>query len=138
MKRSADDYIAKGKLQIEELELRIARALKGQKLEEENKNLHQRLERKFGVEHLIGESPAMREIQETIQTVAPSRATVLITGESGTGKEVVAKTIHQLSSRARAPLVTVHAAGLPANLLESELFGHEKDRKSTRLNSSHT
>lgn len=126
MKRGADDYIAKGKMQIDELEMRIARALKGQKLEEENQQLHQRLERKFGVAHLIGESPVMREILETIQTVAPSRATVLITGESGTGKEVVAKTIHQLSPRAKAPLITVHAAGLPANLLESELFGHEK------------
>ncbi|MEN9574455.1 MAG: DNA-binding response regulator, NtrC family [Verrucomicrobiota bacterium] len=126
MKRGADDYIAKGKMQIDELELRIARALKGQKLEEENQNLHQRLERKFGVEHLIGESAVMQEIQETIQTVAPSRATVLITGESGTGKEIVAKTIHQLSPRAKAPLITVHAAGLPPTLLESELFGHEK------------
>ncbi len=126
MKRGADDYIAKGKMQIDELEMRIARALKGQKLEEENKNLHQRLERKFGVEHLIGESAVMQEIQETIQTVAPSRATVLITGESGTGKEIVAKTLHQLSPRAKAPLITVHAAGLPATLLESELFGHEK------------
>lgn len=126
MKRGADDYIAKGKMQIDELEMRIARALKGQKLEEENQNLHQRLDRKFGVEHLIGESAVMQEIQETIQTVAPSRATVLITGESGTGKEIVAKTIHQLSPRAKAPLITVHAAGLPATLLESELFGHEK------------
>ena len=126
MKRGADDYIAKGKMQIDELEMRIARALKGQKLEEENQNLHQRLERKFGVEHLIGESAVMKEIQETIQTVAPSRASVLITGESGTGKEIVAKTIHQLSPRAKAPLITVHAAGLPATLLESELFGHEK------------
>jgi DNA-binding NtrC family response regulator len=126
MKRGADDYIAKGKMQIDELEMRIARALKGQKLEEENQNLHQRLERKFGVEHLIGESAVMQEIQETIQTVAPSRATVLITGESGTGKEIVAKTIHQLSPRAKAPLITVHAAGLPPTLLESELFGHEK------------
>ncbi len=126
MKRGADDYIAKGKMQIDELEMRIARALKGQKLEEENQNLHQRLERKFGVEHLIGESGVMQEIQETIQTVAPSRATVLITGESGTGKEIVAKTIHQLSPRAKAPLITVHAAGLPPTLLESELFGHEK------------
>ena len=126
MKRGADDYIAKGKMQIDELEMRIARALKGQKLEEENQNLHQRLERKFGVEHLIGESAVMQEIQETIQTVAPSRASVLITGESGTGKEIVAKTLHQLSPRAKAPLITVHAAGLSATLLESELFGHEK------------
>ena len=126
MKRGADDYIAKGKMQIDELEMRIARALKGQKLEEENQNLHQRLERKFGVEHLIGESAVMLEIQETIRTVAPSRASVLITGESGTGKEIVAKTIHQLSPRARQPMITVHCAALPATLLESELFGHEK------------
>jgi two-component system, NtrC family, response regulator AtoC len=103
MKRGADDYIAKGKMQIEELEMRIARALKGQKLEEENQQLHQRLERKFGVEHLIGESAVMREIQETIQTVAPSRATVLITGESGTGKEVVAKTGEPAGERAVRP-----------------------------------
>ena len=68
----------------------------------------------------------MHEIFETVRQVAPTRRTVLITGESGTGKELIAKAIHQLSPRARAPLVAVHCAGLPASLLESELFGHEK------------
>jgi two-component system, NtrC family, response regulator AtoC len=126
MKLGADDYLAKGKLQIDELELRIQRALKRQKLETENEQLHQRLEKKFSPQGLVGESAALREILEVVQQVAPTRATVLITGESGTGKEVIAKTIHQLSPRARGPWVAVHCAGLPASLLESELFGHEK------------
>jgi len=126
MKQGADDYISKGKLQIDELELRIQRALKRQKLEVENVQLHQRLDDRFGSGGIVGESPAIREILDVVRQVAPSRSTVLITGESGTGKEVVAKTIHQLSPRSRGPWVAVHCAGLPASLLESELFGHEK------------
>lgn len=126
MKQGADDYIAKGRLQIEELELRIAKALRHQTLEAENVNLHQQLDRKFGVENIVGESSAMKEVFEVVAQVAPSRATVLVTGESGTGKELIAKAIHRLSPRARAPLVTVHCAALSSSLLESELFGHEK------------
>lgn len=126
MKRGADDYIAKGRLQIEELELRIARALRQQNLEVENRNLHQQLDRKFGIENIVGESVVMKEIFETVSQVAPSRATILITGESGTGKELIAKAIHRLSPRATFPMVTVHCAALSASLLESELFGHEK------------
>jgi two-component system response regulator AtoC len=126
MKRGADDYIAKGRLQIEELEMRIARALKQQNLETENVSLRQQLDSKFGLENIIGESPAMKEIFEIVQQVAPTRATILITGESGTGKELVAKAIHQLSPRAKQPFVTVHCAALAPTLLESELFGHEK------------
>jgi DNA-binding NtrC family response regulator len=126
MKRGADDYIAKGRLQIDELEMRIARALKRQNLETENVSLRQRLDSKFGLENIVGESPAMREILEIVQQVAPTRATVLLTGESGTGKEIIAKAIHQLSPRAKQPLVAVHCAALSATLLESELFGHEK------------
>ncbi len=126
MRRGADDYIAKGRLQIDELEMRIARALKQQKLEVENVSLHQRLNDQFGLENLVGKSPAMLEMFDIIKQVAPTPATVLIQGESGTGKELVAKAVHQLSPRARQPLVTVHCAALPANLLESELFGHEK------------
>ncbi len=126
MKQGADDYISKGKLQIDELELRIQRALKRQKLEVENVQLHQRLDDRFGSGGIVGDSPAIREILDVVRQVAPSRSTVLITGESGTGKEVVAKTIHQLSPRSRGPWVAVHCAGLPASLLESELFGHEK------------
>ena len=126
MKQGADDYISKGRLQIDELELRIQRALRRSKLETENEQLHQRLEQRFGMTSFIGETPVIREVFEQIQQIGPSTATVLITGESGTGKELVAKAIHQLSRRARGPLVTVNCAALPATLLEAELFGHEK------------
>jgi DNA-binding NtrC family response regulator len=126
MKCGADDYIAKGRLQIDELEMRIARALRQQNLESENVSLRQQLDAKFGLENIVGESPAMQEIFEVVRQVAPSRATVLLTGESGTGKELVAKAIHQLSPRARQPFVAVHCAALAPTLLESELFGHEK------------
>src|SRR5271166_5160400 len=93
MKRGADDYIAKGRLQIDELEMRIARALRRQDLEVENVSLRQQLDARFGLENIVGESSAMREIFETVQQVAPTRASVLLTGESGTGKELVAKAI---------------------------------------------
>ena len=126
MKRGADDYIAKGRLQIDELEMRIARALKHQTLETENVSLHQQLDSKFRTENVVGRSEPMRKVLEDIQQVAPTAATVLLQGESGTGKELIAKVIHQLSPRARQPLVTVHCAALTPTLLESELFGHEK------------
>jgi DNA-binding NtrC family response regulator len=126
MRRGADDYISKGRLQIDELEMRIARALRSQKLESENTALKQQLDDRFGIENIIGESAAMIEVFDRVRQVAPTRASVLILGESGTGKELVAKAIHQLSPRARLPMVTVHCAGFPASLLESELFGHEK------------
>jgi two-component system response regulator AtoC len=126
MKLGADDYLPKGKMQIEELEFRIDRALRHQHLETENVELRQHLDKKFGVENIIGESEVMHEVFEVVRQVAPTRATVLIQGESGTGKEMIAKAIHQLSPRARQPLVAVHCAALPATLLESELFGHEK------------
>jgi two-component system response regulator AtoC len=127
MKSGADDYIAKGRMQIDELEMRIARALKGQSLEEENVALRQQLDSKFGLENLIGESAPMRSVIDKVRQVAPARAaTVLILGESGTGKELIAKAIHQLSPRAKQPMVTVHCAALSATLLESELFGHER------------
>jgi len=126
MKKGADDYIAKGRLQIDELEMRIARALKQRNLETENVELHQQLDSKFRMENMIGESAAMREVYDVVQQVAPTRATVLLQGESGTGKELVAKVIHQLSPRASQPMVTVHCAALAPTLLESELFGHEK------------
>src|SRR5580692_8201343 len=126
MKRGADDYIAKGRLQIDELEMRIARALRQQNLETENVSLRQQLDTQFGMENIVGNSPAMKEIFEVIKQVAPTRTTVLLMGESGTGKEVFAKAIHQLSPRAKQPFVAVHCAALSPTLLESELFGHEK------------
>jgi len=126
MKRGADDYIAKGRLQIDELEMRIARAVRQQHLEADNVALRQQLDAKFGMENIVGESPAMQEVFETVQQVAPSSATVLLSGESGTGKELIAKAIHHLSPRTKQPLVVVHCAALASTLLESELFGHEK------------
>ncbi|HVR34786.1 MAG TPA: sigma-54 dependent transcriptional regulator [Methylomirabilota bacterium] len=126
MKRGADDYIAKGRMQIDELEMRIARALRQQTLESENVSLRRQLDSRFGLEKLIGETPAMREVFDIVRQVAPTRATVLLLGESGTGKELVARAIHQLSPRAKQPLVTVHCAALAPTLLESELFGHER------------
>ena len=126
IKLGADDYIPKARLNFDELEHRILKTLKLQTLESENHELHERLEQKFGLENIVGDSKPMHEIFETFRQVAPTRRTVLITGESGTGKELIAKAIHQLSPRARAPLIAFHCAGLPASLLESELFGHEK------------
>src|SRR5436309_2588819 len=101
MKRGADDYISKGRLQIDELEMRIARALRQQKLEKENVSLRQQLDSRFQLGSIVGESPAMKEILELVRTVAPSRANVLLEGESGTGKEMIAKVLHQLSPRAQ-------------------------------------
>jgi len=126
IKKGADDYIAKGKLSIDELEFRIKRALRSQTLEVENVTLRQQLHQRFGLERIIGESPAMQEVFDVVRQVAPTRANVLVLGESGTGKEMIAKAIHQLSPRAKLPLVAVNCAALPATLLESELFGHEK------------
>ncbi|MEO5803464.1 MAG: sigma-54 dependent transcriptional regulator [Verrucomicrobiota bacterium] len=126
MKHGADDYIAKGRLQIDELEMRIARALRQQNLETENVSLRQQLHTKFGLENIVGESSSMKEVLEVVRQVAPARASVLILGESGTGKELIAKAIHQLSPRVKQPMVTVHCAALAPTLLESELFGHEK------------
>jgi DNA-binding NtrC family response regulator len=126
MKRGADDYLAKGRLQIDELEMRIAKALRQQNLETENVSLRRQLDSRFGLENIVGESSAMQEVFEIVQQVAPTRATVLLTGESGTGKELVARAIHQLSPRAKQPFVAVHCAALAPTLLESELFGHEK------------
>ncbi|MGA2556887.1 MAG: sigma-54 dependent transcriptional regulator [Verrucomicrobiota bacterium] len=126
MKEGADDYIAKGRLQIDELELRISRALRQQNLEVENVALRQQLSSKFGLENIVAESPAMKEAADMVRQVAPTRATVLLLGESGTGKELMARAIHQLSPRAAHPMVSVHYAALSPTLLESELFGHEK------------
>ncbi len=126
IREGADDYISKGRLQIDLLRNRIDRALKQQRLESENRDLKERLDTHSGLEHVVGQSREMVEIFDMVKQVAPSRATILILGENGTGKEMIAKAAHQLSPRAKRPLVTVHCAGLAANILESELFGHEK------------
>ena len=113
-------------LNLDEVELLIKRALRGRSLEQENLQLRQQVERKFSVNGILGQSDAMKQVIETIQQVAPTRATVLIEGESGTGKELVARAVHHLSGRPAAKLVSVHCAALSPQILESELFGHEK------------
>jgi len=126
MQAGAYHYLTKPNINLDELELVIQRALNERQIEAENVNLRQQLDRKFGLENIIGESPAMQQVFDIIQQVGPTRATVLITGETGTGKELVAHAIHNLSPRRKAPFIAVHAAALPSTLLETELFGHEK------------
>jgi DNA-binding NtrC family response regulator len=104
----------------------IARALASRKMEQENRTLRQQIDERYGLENMIGESPVLREALETIKQVAPSSANVLIEGESGTGKELAAHAIHNLSRRNKGKFVTVHCAALSPQLLESELFGHER------------
>jgi len=125
MKRGAVDFLTKP-VNIERLEVLIQRALKTRTLEVEVKQLHERLDEKFNFQGIIGNSPKLQDVIERVKLVAPSRATILIEGESGTGKELIAQAIHQASPRARGPFVAVHCAALSENLLESELFGHER------------
>ena len=125
MKRGAYDFLMKP-VNLDHLDLRLQRALRSREVESENVSLREELDDKYGLENLVGSSVAMRQVYETVRQAAPTQATILIQGESGTGKELVAHAIHRLSPRAAGPFVAVHCAALSANLLESELFGHEK------------
>lgn len=125
MKRGAYDFVTKP-LNLEKLEILIKRALQSRATEAQVQVLHERLDKKFSFEGIIGNSPALISVIEQVKQVAPSKATVMLYGETGTGKELIAQMVHQNSPRARAPFVPVHCAAIPANLLESELFGHEK------------
>jgi DNA-binding NtrC family response regulator len=125
MKRGAYDFVTKP-LNLDKVELLIARAVQGRKLEQENRALRQQVDERYGLENIWGDSAALHEVLETIKQVAPSSANVLIEGESGTGKELAAHAIHNLSRRNKAKFVVVHCAALSPQLLESELFGHEK------------
>jgi len=125
MKRGAYDFVTKP-LNMDALEILIKRALKTRDIESENVSLKRQVEQKFSVGNILGESAAMRPVFDTIEQVAATRATVLIEGESGTGKELVAHALHNLSGRPKPKLVIVHCAALSPQLLESELFGHEK------------
>ena len=125
MKRGAYDFLTKP-VNLEKLELLIGRALEVRKTKEENIDLHERLDKKYSFEGIIGESGSLAAVLERVRLVAPANTTVLLEGETGTGKELIAQSLHQNSNRAREPFVAVHCAALPSNLLESELFGHEK------------
>ena len=125
IKIGAHDYLTKP-LDFERLRLTMARALDHRQVIEEREGAksHKRVE--IDTAGIIGRSPVMQELLEMISFVAPTEATVLITGESGTGKELIASALHQNSSRKKGPFVKVNCAALVENLLESELFGHEK------------
>ncbi|MFH1973955.1 MAG: sigma 54-interacting transcriptional regulator [Pseudomonadota bacterium] len=101
-------------------------SLEKEQLKNENKRLRSELENKYSVTNIIGNSSRMREVYQMISQVSKSNATVLLRGESGTGKELVANSIHYNSNRAKGPFIKVNCAALPSNLIESELFGHEK------------
>ncbi len=125
LKQGAHDYLTKP-LDFDKLKITIARSMEHTRLKEENRLLKESLGKHFDRQNIIGQSPAMVNLLETVAQVAPSEATVLITGESGTGKELIAGAIHFNSSRKDGPFVKINCAAITETLLESELFGHEK------------
>lgn len=125
IKQGAYDYLTKP-LDFDKLKLTIERAMENVRLREENLRLKENLGIHFDRMNIIGRSPAMSMLLETVALVAPSEATVLITGESGTGKELIAGAVHFNSTRKAGPFVKVNCAAITETLLESELFGHEK------------
>jgi len=125
LKKGAYDYLTKP-LDFDKLRLTIERAMEHTRLKEENRLLKESLGKHFDMQNIIGRSPAMISLLETVAHVAPSEATVMITGESGTGKELIAGVIHYNSPRKDGPFVKINCAAITETLLESELFGHEK------------
>ncbi len=125
VKEGAFDYLPKN-FSVEQLRVAVDRALRHRGLQLENRNLKEQLAQTYGLENIIGRSPAMTRVFELVKKAARSEANILVVGESGTGKELIARAIHANSPRAAQAFVPVDCASLPENLLESELFGHEK------------
>jgi len=125
MKLGADDYLSKP-VDMFELRKRVEKAISNKRLKREVTQLKKRLDKKYSFESIIGKSPQMEKLFEQIQMVAPTNITVLITGESGTGKELIANAIHQNSTRKEKVFLPINCAAIPGEILESELFGHEK------------
>jgi DNA-binding NtrC family response regulator len=125
VKAGAWDYVAKP-FSADELRLAVERALRQRRLATENRRLREQLQTTFTVEGLVGKSPVVAQVVEVVRKAARSEANILIHGESGTGKELVARAIHANSPRASQAFVPVDCASLPEQLLESELFGHER------------
>ena len=125
IKKGAFDYISKP-IKSDELLLVVEKALKFRQLERENTLLKQQLRKKYQFDNFIGDSKPIQKVFELIERVADTDSTVLITGESGTGKELIAKAIHYNSYRRDKPMIVINCGAIPEELLESELFGHEK------------
>jgi two-component system, NtrC family, response regulator PilR len=125
MRQGAYDYFTKP-VDATELRLVVARALEHRRLKWENLHLKKQLQRRFGFANMVGNSDSMSRVFDLIRKVADSDSNVLILGESGTGKELIAHAIHYNSPRAEGPLIPVNCAAIPEELLESELFGHER------------
>jgi two-component system response regulator HydG len=125
LKKGAHDYLTKP-LDFDKLRITIERSMEHTRLKEENRLLKESLGQHFDRRNIIGQSPAMINLLETVAQVAPSEATVLITGDSGTGKELIAGAIHFNSHRKDGPFIKLNCAAITETLLESELFGHEK------------
>lgn len=125
MKQGAYDYIVKP-FKNEEIRLVVRNALERSRLQQENRALKKELGERFSFHNLIGKSKRMQEIYSLIERVAAAKTSILVTGESGTGKELVARAIHYNSPRQDKPFVAINCGAIPENLLESELFGHEK------------
>lgn len=125
LKRGAVDYLVKP-LNIEGLRVRVERALEHQELVRVNRELEERLDKRFGFEGIVGNSEPLRKVIELCKQIAGTDVSVLITGENGTGKELIAQALHENSLRKNRPLVPLNCAALSPQLVESELFGHEK------------
>jgi DNA-binding NtrC family response regulator len=125
MQEGADDYLTKP-VKMQELRQRVQLHLDRRVLSDENRKLRQRLDEKYGFDGIVGSSPVLKDVLEKMRVVAPTRSTVLVVGESGTGKELFANAIHQNSPRASLPFIAVNCGAIPGEILESELFGHEK------------
>ena len=143
LKQGAHDYLTKP-LDFDKVRLTLERAMEHTRLKEENRLLRETLGQKFDSRNIIGKSPTLLKLLETVAQVAPSEATVLITGESGTGKELIAGALHFNSLRKGGPFVKINCAAITETLLESELFGHEKGaftgadrRKEGRFSQAH-
>src|SRR5688500_15978277 len=125
VKVGAEDYLTKP-VDPQKLKLLLQRIAELNAHKRENEVLRRQLREKGSFGRIVGNSPKMRKIYQTIEQAAPTTASLLVIGESGTGKELVAQTIHQLSPRAEAPFVGINCAAIPETLLESEIFGHER------------